>query len=601
MDEKLIVLAGATGNLGGRIARALLQRGAGVIALVRVGCAPSKIEELRTLGATIAEVDFSHLGAVTSACSGASCVVSALSGLREVIVDSQTLLLDAALKAGVRRFIPSDYCIDFTKLPPGTNRNLDWRREFRERVDRAELAATSILNGAFAEMLTGQAPIILFKWKRVLYWADADQRMDFTTIDDTAAFTAAAALDSSAPRFLRIAGEQISARELVAAASEVTGETFRLFRAGGLGRLQTVIKVARTVSPGITALYPAWQGMQYLDAPAQRVRGCRPHQRPTGPPRIVFATAHEDASIASAAAALGASGVVRKREMLTELVPAVRRALLFHAVCFYEDTRSLAGTVALFIGEGLAASQAAVIVATASHGAYIRGQLTAIGVDYQERIEQGALLMFDADEVLNRLMVGTRPDALRFEDTINPIVDKAAGSSKRLARIYGEMVDVLWSNGREDAALSLEILWHPFIAGRIHGSTAHGQDDRGSGPQHLPPVQWTNRQGIRAARHDGIDAANWRLAAVAPWRITQCSSMCVRGAIGSSDRRLNREAPRAVYPGGIYAENTSSPDTSRAEPSGERAGALHLFRGGPRARAAAARYGAESAERLVAG
>ncbi len=91
MDNKLIVLAGATGNLGGRIARALLQRGAGVIALVRDGSAPSKIEELRTLGATIAEVDFSNLAAVTSACSGASCVVSALSGLREVIVDSQTV------------------------------------------------------------------------------------------------------------------------------------------------------------------------------------------------------------------------------------------------------------------------------------------------------------------------------------------------------------------------------------------------------------------------------------------------------------------------------------------------------------------------------
>ncbi len=152
--------------------------------------------------------------------------------------------------------------------------------------------------------------------------------------------------------------------------------------------------------------------------------------------------------------------------MLTELVPAVRRALLFHAVYFYENNPSLAGTVARFIGEGLAASQAAVIVATASHGAYIRGQLTAMGVDCQERIEQGALLMFDADEVLNRLMAGSRPDALRFEDTINPIVDRAAGSRKRLVRIYGEMVDVLWSNGREDAALSLEILWHQFIAGR---------------------------------------------------------------------------------------------------------------------------------------
>jgi nucleoside-diphosphate-sugar epimerase len=46
--------------------------------------------------------------------------------------------------------------------------------------------------------------LILFKLKRVLYWGNADQRMDFTTIDDTAAFTASAALDPSTPRFLRL-------------------------------------------------------------------------------------------------------------------------------------------------------------------------------------------------------------------------------------------------------------------------------------------------------------------------------------------------------------------------------------------------------------
>ena len=88
--------------------------------------------------------------------------------------------------------------------------------------------------------------------------------MDFTTMDDTAAFTASAALDPSTPRFLRIAGDQLSARELTAVVSEVTGKKFRLFRAGGLGMLGTLIKVARTVAPGEKELYPAWQGMQYM-------------------------------------------------------------------------------------------------------------------------------------------------------------------------------------------------------------------------------------------------------------------------------------------------------------------------------------------------
>ena len=213
---------------------------------------------------TIASVDLSSVSEVTPACSSASCVVSALQGLRDVIVEMQTVLLSAAIKAGVPRFIPSDYSIDFTKFPPGENRNLDLRREFHKRLDKAAISATTIFNGAFAELLTGQMPLILFKLKRVLYWGDADQGMDFTTINDTAAFTASAALDPSTPRFLRIAGDQLSARELTAVVSDVTGMKFRLFRAGGLAMLGTLIKVARTVAPGEKDLFPAWQGMQYM-------------------------------------------------------------------------------------------------------------------------------------------------------------------------------------------------------------------------------------------------------------------------------------------------------------------------------------------------
>ena len=219
---------------------------------------------MQNLGVTIASVDLNSGSEVTLACSGASCVVSALQGLRDVIVGKQAALLDGAIKAGVPRFIPSDYSIDFTRFPPGENRNLDLRRNFHKRLDKAPISATTIFNGAFADMLTGQMPLILFKLKRVLYWGDADQRMDFTTINDTAAFTASAALDPSTPRFLRIAGDQLSARELAAVVSEVTGKQFRLLRAGGLGMLGALIKIARTVAPGEKELYPAWQGMQYM-------------------------------------------------------------------------------------------------------------------------------------------------------------------------------------------------------------------------------------------------------------------------------------------------------------------------------------------------
>ncbi|MGY2131088.1 NmrA family NAD(P)-binding protein [Hymenobacter sp. HD11105] len=259
-----IVLAGPTGDLGLRVATFLRQRGAIVRALVRSGSTNPSVKQLRELGATIVEVDFNSLPELTKVCVGADCVVSTLSGLREVIVDTQTRLLEAAVAAGVPRFFPSDYSIDFTKLPYGSNRNLDLRREFSERLNKAPIAATSILNGMFTDLLTGQAPVVLFGPKRVVYWGDADQPLDFTTINDTAAFTAAAALDPTTPRYLRVAGEVASIRGLQKAAEDATGGKFRLFRVAGLGTFKTVIKVTKALMPTSDDVFPPWQGMQYL-------------------------------------------------------------------------------------------------------------------------------------------------------------------------------------------------------------------------------------------------------------------------------------------------------------------------------------------------
>jgi uncharacterized protein YbjT (DUF2867 family) len=263
-DPTLIVLAGATGDLGHRIALALLDRGAQVRALVRPGNTKPEIAALRERGVEIVEVDFNNPAALTRACAGAACVVSALSGLRSVIVDAQTHLLDAAVAAGVPRFIPSDFSIDFTKLPVGSNRNLDLRREFGRHLDRMPIQATSILNGMFADLLTGQAPLVLFKLRRILYWGSADQPLDFTTIANTAEYTAAAALDPSTPRYLRVAGEVATVRNLQAAASAATGQRFGLLRAGGLWVLGLMIKLTRRLAPAPREVFPPWQGMQYL-------------------------------------------------------------------------------------------------------------------------------------------------------------------------------------------------------------------------------------------------------------------------------------------------------------------------------------------------
>lgn len=264
MTLPTFALAGAAGDLGSRIARALVSRGAEVRALIRPDTAAEDRTHLKSLGLTLTPADPNDVTAMAAAVEGARCVVSALNGLDDVILGRQEVLLHAAVQAGVPRFIPSDYSEEYTRITPGTNRNLDLRREFMARADRAPIQVTSVLNGAFMDLLGTEMPIIQPAIHRVLYWENADQPLDFTTKDDVAAYVAAAALDDTTPRFLRIAGDTLSARDLAAVMTDVTGQRYRTLRAGGLGTLGLMIKVAQRVAPQPGEPFPAWQGMQYM-------------------------------------------------------------------------------------------------------------------------------------------------------------------------------------------------------------------------------------------------------------------------------------------------------------------------------------------------
>lgn len=259
LTQPLVVVAGASGDLGARLVRALTFKGARVRALVR---RPGDVPVSQHVEPVT--VDFADLAALTHAVAGGACVVSALNGTAPVILDAQGRLLDAAVAARVPHFIPSDFCLDYRATRPGDNRNMDLRRTFAARLDAAPIRATSILNGPFADLLEGQAPIVLHRFRRVLFWGEADQLFDFTTKDDVAAFTADAALDPEAPRYLRIAGDQISPRGIAEMLTGMEGRRWRLFRAGSVARLSTLIALARTLTPETDAPFPAWQGMQYL-------------------------------------------------------------------------------------------------------------------------------------------------------------------------------------------------------------------------------------------------------------------------------------------------------------------------------------------------
>jgi uncharacterized protein YbjT (DUF2867 family) len=259
-----VLVAGATGDLGQRIVRDLLTHDTRIRVLTRPGSGTAATLYAANDRIDIVEAAYTDHTALTAAVTSVDVVVSAVSGIRPVIVDAQRALLAAAVAAGVPRFIPSDYSSDYRQIARGSNRNFELRREFAADVDAAPIRATSVLNGAFADMLTGTAPMIAFGRRKVMYWSSADQILDFTTKDDVARVVALVALDADAPRVVEVAGDRVTARSVAQTMTELTGTKFRLQFAGTASTLSLLAKAVRRFSPRTDAPFPAWQGMQYF-------------------------------------------------------------------------------------------------------------------------------------------------------------------------------------------------------------------------------------------------------------------------------------------------------------------------------------------------
>jgi uncharacterized protein YbjT (DUF2867 family) len=139
-----VLVVGASGQLGRKIVRELVgARRADVRVTHREGTKSDALEALREMGGELVAADLADPASLARACHGVNVIVSAVQGLREVIVDGQTRLLRAAEQAGVARMIPSDYALDFFKTDEGKNRNLDLRREFDRRPGRSPRSSRS--------------------------------------------------------------------------------------------------------------------------------------------------------------------------------------------------------------------------------------------------------------------------------------------------------------------------------------------------------------------------------------------------------------------------------------------------------------------------
>jgi len=144
--------------------------------------------------------------------------------------------------------------------------------------------------------------------------------------------------------------------------------------------------------------------------------------------------------------------------------PAARRAETGerdHFVQFYESDEFLIDSLSGYVREGLEAGDACVVVAVPSRREALASRLRAAGLDIDEALAAGRLVMLDAAETLSLFMSGGSPDARRFEEVVGGVVERASEAGRRV-RAFGEMVALLWADGNARAALQLEELWNGF-------------------------------------------------------------------------------------------------------------------------------------------
>ncbi len=134
-----------------------------------------------------------------------------------------------------------------------------------------------------------------------------------------------------------------------------------------------------------------------------------------------------------------------------------------HAVQFYLSDEFLVDELARFFSAALLDGQSAVIVATKAHQETLARRLKGYGVEPSKAAAEGRYLALDAGELLSRFLVDGQIDQFRFFDVVGQVISHASAASrdeKHSVVVFGEMVALLWAEGKTERAIELEKLWN---------------------------------------------------------------------------------------------------------------------------------------------
>ena len=138
-----------------------------------------------------------------------------------------------------------------------------------------------------------------------------------------------------------------------------------------------------------------------------------------------------------------------------------------HAVQVYDEPDELAASVARFLDKGFRSGAPAIVIATADHWRRFERELEDREWDLRRLAQEGLIAYRDAGKTLDSIMEHELPSPTAFERVVGGLVDDVASRCPgQTIRAVGEMVDILWHDGRKRAAVALEELWNDLARTR---------------------------------------------------------------------------------------------------------------------------------------
>ncbi|HLZ44310.1 MAG TPA: MEDS domain-containing protein [Gemmatimonadales bacterium] len=131
-----------------------------------------------------------------------------------------------------------------------------------------------------------------------------------------------------------------------------------------------------------------------------------------------------------------------------------------HFAQLHRDPQVLTEAVTLYLQTGLRRGNGVVVIATPDHIDLFLNQLRREDLDPGTYLKSGQLELHDAELTLRKFMRNDVPDWEDFRRAMAAVFERVRAFGRGTTRAYGEMVNVLWHEGKQEAAIRLEEYWN---------------------------------------------------------------------------------------------------------------------------------------------